>query len=223
MRSGPSSRLDPSSPTHLLEPVLVPGIIITGVVTGKVSGVDLEPTERAVRPSHTPGLLSPVSPPSLPRPDLLHCEPQTLPEPRESAFPPPPEQPPSSTIRRERRLQVRACVLAARPRLRGNVRSPAIFTVAISCPASVHVLHFRTSIGAKHPGFSLLRSGWSYLAQSLLWTFPSLGPRSHTIPTRSSFSDGKPRGTWRLRRRRPAASEMVLARNGEASKKTSRY
>lgn len=112
--------------------------------------------------------LSRAPPPSLPRPDLLHCEPQTLPEPREFAFPPPPEQPPSSTIRRERRLQVSACVLAARLRLRGNVLSPAIFTVAISCPASVHVLHFRTSIGAKHPGFSLLRSGWSYLAQSLL-------------------------------------------------------
>lgn len=111
-RSGPSGRLGTFSSTHLLEAVLVPGIIITGVVTGKVRGVDLEPTERAVWPAFTPGLYFPVPPSSFPRPDLLHCEPQTLREPRESASPPPPDPPPSSATRCKRR-RVRACVSAA--------------------------------------------------------------------------------------------------------------
>lgn len=45
VRSGPASRLVTSSSTHLLEAVLVPSIIITRIVTGEVSGVDLEETE----------------------------------------------------------------------------------------------------------------------------------------------------------------------------------
>lgn len=150
-------RLATFSPPHLLEAVLVPGIIIAGVVAGKVRGVDLEPTEGAVRPGSTPGLPFPVPPSSFPRPDPLHCEPQTPREPRESASPPPPEPPPSSAAREGESAP--ACWRPAPPRLRGNARAPAVLNVARSCPASVHVLHFRTSSGAKHPGSSLRRPG----------------------------------------------------------------
>lgn len=51
VKSGPASRLVTSSSTHLLEAVLVPSIIITRIVTGEVSGVDLEETEE-IRSRH---------------------------------------------------------------------------------------------------------------------------------------------------------------------------
>lgn len=67
VRSGPASRLVTSSSTHLLEAVLVPSIIITRIVTGEVSGVDLEETEEissdtAVKPRPKQGLLFHVPP-----------------------------------------------------------------------------------------------------------------------------------------------------------------
>lgn len=64
----PSSGLDPSSPTHLLEAVLVPGIIITGVVTGKVSGVDLDQRKGSeAKPHLRPPLLRAVPIPPAPQ------------------------------------------------------------------------------------------------------------------------------------------------------------
>lgn len=152
-----------SGPTHLLEAILVPGIVVTRIVTRKVRGMNLgqrqKPLQqRAVGPSPIliliPTPTNPVPVSIFPRHALTLRTPNS---PRTTRFRISSTAWEAAIFNRSARPSPHSLTsfLPAYLRNRSNAPPPHVGNIARPCVRPGHVHSFRKSVWAKHPGFRL--------------------------------------------------------------------